>query len=86
MSNESVSFISFENLPPVLKVKEVAALLRVSLSQAYDLVAEGAIPSVRLGKAIRVPRAALEELICLQANRLQADAHTTGSRTARKAG
>lgn len=44
----------------VLRVEEAAALLSVSRAQAYALIARGEIPSVRVGKAVRVPRRALE--------------------------
>jgi excisionase family DNA binding protein len=44
----------------VLKVTEVAADLRVGRNQAYELVRSGRIRSVRIGRAIRVPREALE--------------------------
>lgn len=45
----------------LLRVSEAAQLLSISRSQAYELVARGVIPSVRLGgKCIRVPRHALE--------------------------
>jgi excisionase family DNA binding protein len=46
-------------LEALLTVKEVAALLRVGRDTAYSLVAEKRIPSIRLGRQIRVPRAAL---------------------------
>lgn len=45
----------------MLKVKEVAADLRCAKSNAYELVRSGRLRSVRIGKAIRVPREALEE-------------------------
>lgn len=45
----------------MLKVREVAAILRCGRNQAYDLVRDGRIRSVRIGQAIRVPREALEE-------------------------
>lgn len=83
---ENVHLMSLEDLPQVLKVREVAAILRISLSQAYELVAQGTIPSVRLGKVIRVPRAALEQYLCAQADLLHAEAHIKDSRTTRKAG
>jgi excisionase family DNA binding protein len=44
-----------------LKVQEVAAILRCGKNQAYELVRSGAIRSVRIGRAIRVTREALEE-------------------------
>ena len=45
----------------VLKVQEVAAILRCGRNQAYELIRSGAIRSVRIGLAIRVPREALDE-------------------------
>lgn len=44
----------------MLTVPEVAKLLRIGRNHAYELVARGEIPSVRLGRLIRVPRAELE--------------------------
>lgn len=44
----------------VLKVTEVAADLRVGRNQAYELIRSGQLRSVRIGRAIRVPREALE--------------------------
>lgn len=45
----------------MLTVPEAAKLLRIGRNLAYELVAQGEIPSLRLGRLIRVPRAALEE-------------------------
>jgi excisionase family DNA binding protein len=54
--------------PEVLTVKEVAAVLRIGRSAAYAAVHAGEIPSVRLGRAIRVPRQALELLLGASVN------------------
>lgn len=43
-----------------LSVEEAGASLGVSRDLAYDLVACGTIPSVRLGRRLVVPRRALE--------------------------
>lgn len=43
-----------------LKVPEVAAVLRIARSRAYELVADGEIPSVRIGRSIRVNRKELD--------------------------
>lgn len=51
----------------LLKVSEVAALLRVSQNLVYELVAQGQLPVIRLGRVIRVPRTALERWIEQQA-------------------
>jgi len=44
---------------PLMTLPEVAQLLRVNKDTAYRLAAQGAIPAVKLGKSVRVPRAAL---------------------------
>ena len=43
-----------------LKVPEVAAVLRIARSRAYELVAGGEIPSVRIGRSVRVNRQELD--------------------------
>lgn len=45
--------------PHLLTVKEAAALMRIGRDTTYALVAQGRIPSVKLGRQIRIPRAAL---------------------------
>jgi excisionase family DNA binding protein len=45
----------------VLKVKEVAGELRVGINQAYELIQRGEIRSVRIGRAVRVTREALDD-------------------------
>lgn len=46
-------------------VDEAAVLLGVSRSHAYDLVRRGEfpVPVIRLGRTVRVPRAALNNLL-----------------------
>lgn len=44
-----------------LKVPEVAEMLRIARSRAYELVADEKIPSVRIGRSIRVSRRELEK-------------------------
>jgi excisionase family DNA binding protein len=43
-----------------LSVEEAGALIGISRDLAYDLVARGELPSVRLGRRLVVPRRALE--------------------------
>lgn len=50
-------------LPAVLRVKEVAAYLRLPLSRCYELVQRGEIASIRFGRSVRVPRQALIDLL-----------------------
>jgi excisionase family DNA binding protein len=42
----------------LLRPASVAVILGISRAFTYELIAAGQIPSVRLGKAVRVPRAA----------------------------
>lgn len=50
----------------LLKVSEAARLLRISRNLAYELIARGELPAVRLGRVIRVPRHSLEDWIARQ--------------------
>jgi excisionase family DNA binding protein len=50
----------------LLKPQEAAETLGVSRSKAYELIAAGTIPSIRVGCSVRVPVAALREWIALQ--------------------
>lgn len=45
----------------MLKVKEVAKHLSLSVSKTYQLIASGELQSVAIGRSRRVPRAALEK-------------------------
>lgn len=59
-----------DELPDVLTVEEAAHVLRIGRNSAYGLArkwidtdgAEG-LPVVRLGRCLRVPRSALEQLL-----------------------
>lgn len=47
----------------LLKARQVATLLGISRSQAYAMMATGRLPIVRIGRSVRVPKAALIEWI-----------------------
>ena len=51
----------------LLTVPESAKLLKISRSLAYDLIARGELPHVRLGRIIRIPRFGLEQWIAREA-------------------
>ena len=53
--------------PLVYTVGEVAGLLGISRTLAYELVARGALAHVRLGRRIVIPRHALEQLLSVTA-------------------
>ena len=49
-----------------LTVPEVAGLLRISRNLAYELVAQGELPSFRPGSRIRIPRDRLSNWLTSQ--------------------
>jgi excisionase family DNA binding protein len=49
--------------PRVYDVKAVARALGLSRNTVYELIRQGQIPSVRLGRRILIPREALENLL-----------------------
>jgi len=46
-----------------LSVSDTARLLGISRNGAYNLVAEGKLPAVRLGRRLLVPRKSLDNLL-----------------------
>jgi len=51
----------------LLTVPEAARLLRISRNLAYELVAQGRLPHIRLGRRILIPRFGLEQWIAREA-------------------
>lgn len=47
----------------VLTVPEVAAILRVRTHRVYDLAKQGDLPAVKIGRQVRISRAALQAFI-----------------------
>lgn len=54
---------SFNDLPLVLSVGEVASVLGIGLSNTYALVRCGRIGSLRIGRQFRIPRNELRKFI-----------------------
>ena len=49
--------------PATMTVAQAATMLGISRSSAYECVRLGAIPSIRLGRRIVIPRRAVDELL-----------------------
>ena len=58
----------------LLRVTEAAELASVGRTTAYELIAKGIWPSVRVGSAVRVPLAGLRAWVEAQAQAQQTDA------------
>ena len=67
-----------DDLPLLLTVDEAAEVLRIGRNGAYAAVANGALPSVRIGRTIRIPRDALAVLIGAGANATDSQRQGTG--------
>lgn len=52
-----------------LSVRETAEALGIGRNRAYDLISAGVIPSVRLGRSIRVPKETLATWLEQEASR-----------------
>ncbi len=50
-------------VPMLLRVPEVAEMLSISRSKAYEMIKRGALPSVNIGGSVRVPRELLEQMV-----------------------
>ena len=62
-------FTSYDELPLLLNVKQLAELLGVSDSSVYELIQEDDFPTLRIGKRIVIPKEELRKWI---------SAHTKG--------
>lgn len=51
----------------LLTVLEAARLLRISRNLAYELVAQGRLPHIRLGRRVLIPRRGLEAWLAREA-------------------
>ena len=61
--SELVTNQTVHDLPLMLTVEEAAEVLRIGKNSAYAAVADGSVPSVRIGRVIRIPRDALASLL-----------------------
>jgi excisionase family DNA binding protein len=66
-----------------LSPETVATRLEVPLTQVYSLIREGKLPSLKLGKYVRVPEAALEAQLTAQVDFERRGTHLPFSRPVR---
>jgi len=59
-SRKVTEYTSFEQLPLVLSVEQLAAVLGIGINSAYQLVRSGRVGSLRIGRQYKIPRNALE--------------------------
>ena len=56
-------YTNYAQLPLILTVKEVAEVLGLGRNTVYELVRQGQIRSIRIGRQIKVPKSALVEFL-----------------------
>ena len=61
MSKSNTEATSFDELPLVLNVSDVASIMAISKVSAYELVKSNGFPVVRVGRRIKIPKAAFVE-------------------------
>jgi excisionase family DNA binding protein len=54
---------SISEFPMLLKVETAAKLLSLGRTKTYALIASGDLPVIRVGRAVRIPVAALHQWI-----------------------
>ena len=64
-------FTSYDELPLLLNVKQLADLLGVSDSSVYELIQEDDFPSLRIGERIVIPKEELREWITTRTKEVQ---------------
>ena len=64
-------YTSYDELPLLLNVKQLADLLGVSDSSVYELIQEDDFPSLRIGKRIVIPKEELRVWISARTKEVQ---------------
>ena len=60
---KKVQFRSYEELPLMLSVPEMAAALGISRAGAYELVRTEGLPALKIGSRIVIPKDELQEWV-----------------------
>ena len=64
------TFKSYEDLPLMLSVPEMAAVLGISRAGAYDLARSEGFPALRIGTRIVIPKDKLQEWVNNQTEKI----------------
>ena len=64
------TFKSYEDLPLMLSVPEMAAALGISRAGAYELARSEGVPALRIGNRIVIPKDKLQEWVDKQIEKI----------------
>lgn len=56
-------YTTYDSLPIFLSVEDLCSVLSIGRNTAYDMVRAGQIKSIRCGRQIRIPKAAVQDLV-----------------------
>jgi excisionase family DNA binding protein len=54
--------------PGLVRIEEAAKFLSIGRSTMYELIAQGAVPTVHIGRAVRIPMEGLKEFVRTRAS------------------
>jgi excisionase family DNA binding protein len=55
--------------PALVSIRDACTLLGVSRTTVYGLIEDGRLPTVHIGRAVRIPREAIDRLVAKGAAR-----------------
>lgn len=58
-----MSQCTWDNVPIILSIRDVAQLLDIGQTKAYELVNSGTIPRLKIGKTFKISRDVLKKWI-----------------------
>ncbi len=56
-------YFTFQSMPLVLEVRDIADTLQIGRNQAYKLISTGEIKAVKVGNQYRIPRESFIEFL-----------------------
>lgn len=56
IKSQDIYRIVFKEYPDILDVKQVGDLLGVSKKTVYNLIRDGSLPSIKVGREFRIPK------------------------------
>jgi excisionase family DNA binding protein len=62
---------NLDDLPPVLNARQVMDLLGIGRRTVYARLADGSIPSVKLGKRVLIPTSRLLDMLGIDGDEIQ---------------
>ena len=69
----------FRKEPDIMQVRDIVKLLHCSKNTVYDLIKDGRLGSIRVGRSILVPKTALVEMILNEKNYIEISAESSDS-------